>query len=155
MASLSITVLLINCRRDRIGDQKSGFEPENALRGTLRGRPKGPRGTALAEGKGPASFSTPQARKDHGAQRSGPRLWKRSFCASRQDRNGTVSCRGSSLAKAGVFGFAQPNGNHASFADPCLASAILVVAATAAFSPSPVHQGIAVRSPLPVRLRRS
>src|ERR1019366_1805350 len=31
--------------------------------------------------------------KDHGAQRSGPRLWKRSFCASTQDRNKTVSCR--------------------------------------------------------------
>ena len=37
-------------------------------------------------------FSTPGG-KDHGAQRSGPRLWKRSFCASRQDRNKTVSCR--------------------------------------------------------------
>ena len=32
-------------------------------------------------------------KKDHGAQRSGPRLWKRSFCASTQDRNKTVSCR--------------------------------------------------------------
>src|ERR1035437_1021897 len=92
MASLSITVLLINCRRDRIGDQKSGFEPENALRGTLRGRPKGPRGTALAEGKGPSIFSTPQERKDPEARRGAPRLWKRSFCSSGQDRNGTVSC---------------------------------------------------------------
>ena len=59
MASLSITVLLINCRRDRIGDQKSGFEPENALRGTLRGRPKGPRRLALVGGTGRADFSTP------------------------------------------------------------------------------------------------
>ena len=40
-----------------------------------------------------ANLSTPGG-KDHGAQRSGPRLWKRSFCASRQDKNRTVSCRG-------------------------------------------------------------
>ena len=33
------------------------------------------------------------SRKDHGAQRSGPSLWKRSFCVSRQDRNKTLSCR--------------------------------------------------------------
>src|ERR1035437_6560271 len=41
----------------------------------------------------PANFPTP-GEKDHGAQRSGPRLWKRSFCASRQDRKKTLSCRG-------------------------------------------------------------
>jgi hypothetical protein len=31
--------------------------------------------------------------KEHGAQRSVPRLWKRSFCSSGPDKNGTVSCR--------------------------------------------------------------
>ena len=32
--------------------------------------------------------------KEHGAQWSVPRLWKRSFCSSRQDRNKTVSGAG-------------------------------------------------------------
>ena len=48
-------------------------------------------GMTLA-GPDSADLSTPGG-KDHGAQRSGPRLWKRSFCASTQDRNKTVSCR--------------------------------------------------------------
>src|ERR1035437_4685087 len=59
----------------------------------LRGDSANATGTALAGQTGPASFPT-QAGKDHAAQRSGARLWKRSFCASRQDRNKTVSCRG-------------------------------------------------------------
>ena len=53
---------------------------------------------------GPTAFSL-QARKGHGAQRSGPRPWKRSFCSSGQDRDKTVSGRGPfpSLAQPGWF----------------------------------------------------
>jgi hypothetical protein len=49
-------------------------------------------GTGGAE-TGPATFLDPGGRSRE-AQRSGFSPWKRSFCASGQDRNGTVSCRG-------------------------------------------------------------
>jgi hypothetical protein len=42
---------------------------------------------------GPAIFLAPGGRSRE-AQRSGSSPWKRSFCSSGQDRNGTVSCRG-------------------------------------------------------------
>src|ERR1035437_803866 len=45
------------------------------------------------DGTGPANFCLPGG-QEHGAQRSVPVLWKRSFCSSGPDRNGTVSCRG-------------------------------------------------------------
>jgi hypothetical protein len=49
------------------------------------------------------------AGKGHAAQRSGPAPWKRSFCASRQDRNGTVSCRGHRHPALIVRGFVERN----------------------------------------------
>ena len=52
--------------------------------------PRGPSGRRLRAEQAELIF-LPQAEKDHEAQRSGPRLWKRSFCASRQDKNKTVS----------------------------------------------------------------
>src|ERR1035437_5684198 len=42
---------------------------------------------------GPATFPDPGGRSRE-AQRTGFSPWKRSFCSSGQDRNGTVSCRG-------------------------------------------------------------
>ena len=51
------------------------------------------RGTGFPGGHGRGLVLLGLGGKDHGAQRSGPRLWKRSFCASTQDRNKTVSCR--------------------------------------------------------------
>src|ERR1035437_4185101 len=43
-------------------------------------------------GAGQRVFAAPGGRS-HGAQRSGSSPWKRSFCSSRSDRNGTVPCR--------------------------------------------------------------
>jgi hypothetical protein len=60
-----------------------GVLPKHGKRGSRR-RWRG--------GTGRANFSSPGG-KEHGAQRSVPGPWKRSFCASGQDRNGTVSCR--------------------------------------------------------------
>jgi len=50
-------------------------------------------GTGGAE-TGPADSWDPWAERSREAQRSGFSPWKRSFCSSGQDRNGTVSCRG-------------------------------------------------------------
>jgi hypothetical protein len=49
-------------------------------------------GTGGAE-TGPATFPDPGGRRRE-AQRSGFSPWKRSFCSSRSDRDGTVFCRG-------------------------------------------------------------
>jgi len=43
---------------------------------------------------GPADSWDPWAERSREAQRSGFSPWKRSFCSSGQDTNGTVSCRG-------------------------------------------------------------
>jgi len=62
-----------------------------------RGGPRqcGPRGGAGTSGTetGTATFLDPDGRSRE-AQRSGFSPWKRSFCSSGSDRNGTVSCRG-------------------------------------------------------------
>jgi hypothetical protein len=82
----------------------------------------------------------PQAGKEHGAQRSGPRSGNEVFALL--GRTGTGRCLvavpDTSLSTAGVFGFARSNGSDASN-----------VAGTGLFSKP------AVRALLPVRLRRS
>ena len=62
-------------------------------------------GTGGAE-TGPATFLDPGGRSRE-AQRSGFSPWKRSFCSSGQDRNGTVSCRGPRHRTLIVRGFAN------------------------------------------------
>ena len=56
------------------------------------GGQRGGSGTSGAE-TGPATFLDPGGRRRE-AQRSGSSLWKRSFCSSGSDKNGTVSCCG-------------------------------------------------------------
>jgi hypothetical protein len=57
-----------------------------------------------------------------------------------------VSCRGASLAKAGVFGPAQPNGTNAP-ASPNPALAVLVITSTAVFPASSVPEGVQPERP--------
>ena len=87
----------------------------------------------------------PQAGKEHGAQRSGPRSGNEVFALL--GRTGTGRCLvavpDTSLSTAGVFGFAPSNGSAASN-----------VAGTGLFS-KPCRRSTPVRAPLPVRLPRS
>ena len=64
-------------------------------------------GTGRAE-TGPATFLDPGGRSRE-AQRSGSTPWKRSFCSSRSDRNGTVSCRGHRHRALSVRGVVERN----------------------------------------------
>jgi hypothetical protein len=77
--------------------------------------------------------------------------WKRSFCASRQDRNGTVSCRGHrhprspqpvSLASPSPASAPPPT-------SPVPAFAVLVVASTAVFPASSTVEGAQSQRPCP------